>query len=159
MFRFITVSLAAAVSLFAAGIATAAPEAGKAEAKSVCTAGIGKAVCCKAFVADHCNYVSCCEAGNSAFFTAKSCAKCADHRAQHAAAHSGKTAATPAVATTGAKTTAAKSECAAGACCASDTTLYVAACERGNGGFFTSHTAHTASAKSSACCAAGAKAK
>jgi hypothetical protein len=50
----------------------------------VCEAGIGKAVCCKTFVANHCPYVSCCEKGNAAFFTAKHCSLCDAHVMDHA---------------------------------------------------------------------------
>lgn len=70
--------------LTATGVAAAPKNDGSGP---VCEAGIGKAVCCKAFVANHCAYVSCCEQGNAAFFTTKHCSQCDAHamdRVKHA---------------------------------------------------------------------------
>lgn len=90
MSRFLIPSLAAAVLTVAAAGMAAAGE------KSTCERGAGKAVCCKAYVANHCGPFSatCCEKGNAAFFTAKKCggcesqAKVAAHQAKHGCAAS-----------------------------------------------------------------------
>jgi hypothetical protein len=127
---------AAAFALFAASAAVAAPkEAAKGEEK-VCAAGVGTAVCCKASVANHCGYASCCEMGNSAFFSKTSCATCRKHDNQAKAAHH-------------------KSH--AGSACG--TNGYVSCCEEGNGGFFKGNSCcgHKAAAGASCCAAPAAK--
>jgi len=147
MIRFAIAALTAA--LITAGAAVAAPQAGK-KAESTCAAGVGFKVCCKAFVAHHCDYVSCCEVGNAGFHAQKACATCAKHEAK----------ATPTATTAAAKSAAAKTDgksaCAAGAC--AEGNLYVSAHEMGNGGFFTRTAAHSGKA-GAACCAGEAKAK
>src|SRR5687767_12065445 len=106
MFRFATVSLAAALSLFAAGSALA----GESASKAFCAKGEGKVVCCKTFVADHCStYVSCCEVGNAGFHSAKSCPKHGVHTA------SVQPAGSPAGHTHAAKTAGTASTCSAAA--------------------------------------------
>src|SRR5688500_5857201 len=122
MSRFVRLSLAAFLAL-AAGAAMAGPK-GDSAAKATCTRGEGKAVCCKAFVADHCTYVSCCEVGNSAFFTQKECGKCVVHAAERAAKAGASCG-------TSATCSASKSECAK---CAVGHTA-------GNGAFFTATAA------------------
>jgi hypothetical protein len=125
--------LALAVGLM--GAAAAAPAKNAAAKDEMCAAGHGKAVCCKAGVADHCGYVSCCEVGNAGFFTSKSCSTCAKHRAEAARA-------------------AAKS------CCAGESKEhaghaggngYVSCCEEGNRAFFSQGC--TMGAPKAACCA------
>jgi hypothetical protein len=143
MLRLVSLSLAAlALGLMSAVGAAAAPG----EKGEMCVAGHGKAVCCKASVADHCGYVSCCEKGNAGFFTARHCGTCDQHKAS---AH--KTAAhkahKPAVATAEAK------GCGAGA--------GVASCEVGNRGFFSNTACGTCTTKAHAAkasCCAGEKA-
>lgn len=137
MIRFVTMSIAAlALSVVAAGSAAAAPKASGSE--STCTAGVGKYVCCKAGVADHCGHVSCCEVGNAAFFTKKSCSSCASHKTKQAAHHS------------------APAKASGSACSAS-----AASCEVGNRRFFSkqSNCCSTKDAGASACCAGEKKAK
>ncbi|MGV3724682.1 MAG: hypothetical protein ACO1SX_27610 [Actinomycetota bacterium] len=138
MFRFVSLSVAAfALSALTMGGASAAPKSGASE--GMCVAGVGRTVCCKAGVADHCGHVSCCEVGNAAFFSAKSCG----------AGHAAKTVA---------HAPAAKAAKAEGHACGSAS----ASCETGNRGFFTASTCGASSKKAgaaSACCAAGAKAK
>jgi hypothetical protein len=130
-------ALSAALALFAAPAFAGEKSAA---AGSTCEAGIGKPVCCKAMVADHCGYVSCCEVGNAAFHTAKAC---------HAPAHAVHVASVSSC-TTNAKQATAK---ASGSCCAEgkDKALYVSACEVGNASFF--------KASHASCCSAKAKAK
>lgn len=139
MFRSISLSIATlALSVLAMGAAAAAPKGDAPNAG--CVAGVGRTVCCKAGVADHCGHVSCCEVGNAAFFSAKSCGM---HHSAKTVAHAPATA---------------KTEKAAGHGCGSES----ASCETGNRGFFT-QSACGASAKKSgaapACCAGGDKAK
>lgn len=120
-------AVALALGLLTATGATAAPK--NDGTGPVCEAGIGKAVCCKTFTANHCPYVSCCEQGNAAFFTANHCSLCEAHamdRAKHASTQS----------------------CAPGA----------ASCEAGNGAFFTATSAsHKTRGTQAACCATGKK--
>ena len=112
-------------------LATAAVAAPKdAAGEKPCPAGVGKAVCCKASVADHCMYTSCCEQGNKAFFTKKGCGTCAKHTAKAQLAHHGKAAC--------------------------DTkNLYTSCCDQGNKGFFKAASCNTcASSGAKSCCAA-----
>ena len=67
--------LSTLTAVMAAGGALAAEKAKT--SNGVCALGKGKQVCCKAYVADHCKYVSCCEVGNAAFYTASRCHTCA----------------------------------------------------------------------------------
>ena len=125
-------------ALLALGIAGAAAAAPKEAAKGEqpCPAGVGKAVCCKASVANHCMYVSCCEQGNAGFFSKAHCSACEKHQAKHQAAHKG----------------------AAHAC----STAYVSCCEQGNAAFFKTEGCSMCASKKdgkAACCAADAKAK
>ena len=132
MIRFLT---AAVLALGIAGAAAAAPKEG-AKAEQPCPAGVGKAVCCKASVANHCMYVSCCEQGNAGFFTKAHCATCDKHHAK--AAHKGH---------------AASHACSTG---------YVSCCEKGNAKFFKKDGCAMCAAKKgdkAACCEAGAKKK
>lgn len=121
MSRFFALS-AAVVSLALASAASAAPK--KDGAAPVCEAGVGKAVCCKAFVANHCAYVSCCEQGNAAFFTAKHCSLCDEHTMERALRASGST-------------------------CSAD----AASCETGNRAFFSAAAPYGTRGGKSACCA------
>lgn len=132
MFRFLTMSIAA-LALTLTAVSGAAAAEGK------CAAGVGKYVCCKAGVADHCGHVSCCEVGNAAFFSAKHCGSCASHKSEKPAHQA-----------------AAKTAKAAGHGCASS----AAGCETGNRGFFkaTACGGCDKAEKASACCA-GEKAK
>jgi hypothetical protein len=109
MSRAITLLVAAGLGLFASGIAAAAPKAEKPAEKSTCRAGVGRPVCCKAYVADHCTYVSCCEVGNAGFFSQKLCPKCADHKAKAELACASKGAGTKDACAS--KGTGAKHEC------------------------------------------------
>jgi len=136
-----TLILAAAAACALTVGAWAAPK----EADKTCEAGKGKAVCCKASVANHCGYVSCCEVGNAGFFSKKHCGTCESHR-DHAQA-----------ACAAGKTAKADAKTASG-CAAKGSTLYVSCCDVGNARFF--KAAHACGSgceakKASACCAAG----
>jgi hypothetical protein len=123
-----TMMLAAVAAGLLSVAAFAAPKSAE-----TCEAGKGKPVCCKASVANHCGYVSCCEMGNAAFFSKKHCGTCESHKAHAQAA------------------CAAKAAPAAGAAaCGAKTTLYVSCCEQGNAGFF--KAAHACGAKAASCC-------
>lgn len=143
MTRVLRLSLAAFLAL-AAGAAIAGPK-GDSAATATCTKGQGTAVCCKAFVANHCTYVSCCEVGNSAFFTKKECGKCADHTAKRAAKASASCG-------TSASCSASKSECAkcAGGDVAGNRAFFTATagCAKGDG-----CADKKGQASASACCA------
>ena len=144
MLRILTLSLAA-VSLCSA--AFAAPKTAAKAAEATCEKGVGKKACCKAYVADHCTYVSCCEIGNAGFHTQKDCSKCADHRVK-AASHASTACS--------AKTAAGKKECASSSACAHA----LASCEDGNRHFFTAATCapRKKSARAeTACCGAAKK--
>lgn len=112
-----------ALALGLMGAAVAAPSA-----KTAAKAAAGhKAACCSAGEANHGIYVACCEVGNSAFFTSKSCGACAKHRAEAAkAAHK------------------SSAEHAHG-------NGYVSCCEEGNRSFFTQGC--TSCGSKAACCA------
>ena len=130
MMRLLTAAL---LALGIAGAAAAAPK-DAAKGEKPCPAGVGTAVCCKASVANHCTYVSCCEQGNAGFFNQAHCATCEKHQAKSHAAHKG----------------------AAHAC----TTAYVSCCEQGNAAFFKKEGCSMCAAKKegkAACCAADAK--
>lgn len=118
--------IVAAAVLALANVAFAAPSTGSA----VCEAGQGKAVCCKAGVANHCTYVSCCEVGNAGFHSAASCGTCAhNHSVAMAKAMSAGCAKCGATAATAALT-----------------------CETGNAGFFSASKCTTV-AKTAGCAA------
>jgi len=124
MYRFFT--LAAATLMLGLVTAAGASAAPKNDGSGpVCEAGIGKAVCCKAFVANHCPYVSCCEMGNAAFFSAKHCSLCDAHAKEHSKRATAQT-------------------CAPGA----------SSCEAGNRAFFTDASSETKTRGAKpACCA------
>jgi len=131
---------AAALALFAAGAASAAPKEAAKGGEKVCAAGVGTYVCCKAAVANHCGYVTCCEKGNAAFFKASGCGTCAKHTAESQRAH--------------------HAACGLGTCESKAKSTYVSCCEEGNGGFFKGAAAccsHKGTGPS--CCAADAKKK
>ncbi|MBM3457689.1 MAG: hypothetical protein FJX77_04060 [Armatimonadetes bacterium] len=114
--------LVAAFALACAGAAVAAPNS----EGGVCAAGIGTQACCKAGMANHCNYASCCEVGNAAFYSASHCGQCAHAKkasqakvASHMKEHG--------------KTAAACSSCVA-----------TVSCETGNKGFYTASACHKA---------------
>jgi hypothetical protein len=138
-----------ALALLAASSVAAAPKAGP--VNEGCSGGIGRPVCCKAFVADHCGYTSCCEKGNAAFFSSTHCGKCEEHAAEKAMACSAKASSAKSSTTK----TAAAGACAAQTCAPGD-----ASCEVGNRMFFTG-AACSASKKAakSACCASEKTAK
>jgi len=141
MFRFVSMSIATlALSVLALSGAAAAPKADGA----MCVAGVGRSVCCKAGVSDHCGHVSCCEVGNAAFFSAKSCGSTHSALSAKPVAH---------------VHAAAKTEKVAGHGCATSS----ASCEVGNRGFFTQSACSSSAAKKAgapaACCAGEAKAK
>jgi hypothetical protein len=145
MLRICTLSLAAAVVL--CSFVMAAPKAGKVE--STCERGVGKKACCKAFVADHCMYVSCCEVGNAAFYNQTLCHNCENHKANVAVA---------AAAACSAKTASGTKECSSGSACAVST----ASAEDGNRRFFTPTacaSGKTAASAGGACCSARGAAK
>ena len=100
MSRLIPALLAVGATLLTAGVAVAAPKAA-ASAEKVCVAGVGKPVCCKAYVANHCMYVSCCEVGNHGFFKQTACAKCEANRAARATDCGDKSACSPDAAVAG----------------------------------------------------------
>jgi hypothetical protein len=84
MHRALTTAFAAfALALIAASGAAAAQKT--AVVNAGCSGGIGQPVCCKAFVANHCGYVSCCEKGNAAFYSATHCGRCDEHASEKAA--------------------------------------------------------------------------
>jgi hypothetical protein len=133
MRRFATACLAACCLAALAVPGIAADKAEKKAAEKVCALGKGRAVCCKAYVADHCVYVACCEVGNAGFFSKTHCAACEKNAAK--ASPSG----------------AAATGCGAGA-----PQGYVACCEVGNAGFFKGKACGAcAAAKSASCCSAG----
>ena len=109
--------------LTATGVAAAPKNDGSGP---VCEAGIGKAVCCKTFVANHCAYVSCCEQGNAAFFSAKHCSLCDAHAVERVKRASANTQA-----------------------CTGDS----ASCETGNRAFFKTATSFGTRGGKTACCA------
>jgi hypothetical protein len=120
MFRTLTLAVAAlTLSLLTATGAAAAPT--NDGSGPVCEAGIGKVVCCKAFVANHCPYVSCCEQGNAAFFTASHCSLCDAHTMERMQRGSTQACATACEAGNGAFFTPTAAKASAGdapaACC------------------------------------------
>jgi hypothetical protein len=144
MSRFFALMLAAGLALLAAGAARAAPKKA-AEPMPACAAGAPKPVCCKAFVADHCIYISCCEVGNAGFFTQTECPTCLG-RAAERAEQARRAASKPGCGE------AAKAGCSGtGACgeaCAAGT-------QAGNGAFFTPPASEAPTRKSAKPAVAG----
>jgi hypothetical protein len=135
MSRFVKAFFAAAgLSLFAVGFASAAPK--DAPAAGACEKATGKAVCCKASVADHCTYVSCCEVGNQGFFSKSSCGACAKGTAAKEMAHAKK---------------------AAHEAASTAKVSYVSCCEMGNRGFYTKAGACSTCEHKAACASCSAK--
>ena len=139
MHRAVTTALAAfSLALLAASGAVAAPK--QAVVNAGCSGGIGTTVCCKAFVAHHCDYVSCCEKGNAMFFSSTHCHQCDENVAEKA------------VLACATKSAAAGGSAAASACAPGE-----ASCETGNRMFFTATCAPAKAAKGDCCGAKAAK--
>ncbi len=99
-------------SLMMAGVLAVSAFADAKPAAQTCTLGQGRPVCCKAYVADHCGPVTCCEVGNALFHSGSRCQTCIDHADTVALAAKSCASASACAPAQAGKSGAAKANCA-----------------------------------------------